>query len=278
MIDIQEISYFYSSEDESQVSAIENITLQIREGEYVAIMGHNSSGKTTLARCLNALLNPQSGKVYVDRLCTSEEQNIIPIRKKVGMVFQNPDNQIVSTTVEREIAFGLENLGVPTETIRQVVTAILERFDLTRYRKYPPHLLSGGEKQRVALASVLAMNPKYLVLDEPTSMLDPKGRQELLELLAEIKTDNAQKKTTDQITIILITQFPEEALEADRLIIMEHGKIVFDDNPWIVFQNVNEIKEIGLDVPIEFEIMPLLLEKGYSSDVLKEFHLQKSKR
>jgi energy-coupling factor transport system ATP-binding protein len=272
MINCQDISYFYSSENENPVTAIENINLQVREGEYVAIMGPNSCGKTTLARCLNALLIPQAGNVYIDRLCTSNEENIIPIRKKVGMVFQNPDNQIVSTTVEREIAFGLENLGVPTKTIHHIVTAILERFDLTRYRNYPPHLLSGGEKQRVALASVLAMNPKYLVLDEPTSMLDPKGRRELLELLAEIKSDNAEKKTTDQITIMIITQFPEEALEADRLIVMKHGKIVMDDNPRIVFQNIETIKTIGLDVPIEFEIIPLLLEKGYSSEVIEEFY------
>jgi len=272
MIDIQVISYYYDSQNDEQILALKEICLQIREGEYIAIMGHNSSGKTTLARCLNALLIPQSGKVYVDRFATDEEKNILPIRKKVGMVFQNPDNQIVSTTVEREIAFGLENLGVPTETIHQVVTAILERFDLARYRKYPPHLLSGGEKQRVALSSVLAMNPKYLVLDEPTSMLDPKGRRELLDLLAEIKSDNAEKKTTDQITIILITQFPEEALEADRLIVMERGSIVYDDEPKIVFQNVDRIKRIGLDVPVEFEIMPLLLEKGYSLELLEEFH------
>lgn len=271
MIDIQDISFFYSSEPEDQIAAIQNISLQIREGEYVTIMGHNSSGKTTLARCLNALLIPQSGSVYIDRLCTSQEENILPIRKKVGMVFQNPDNQIVSTTVEREIAFGLENLGVPTATIHQVVTAILERFGLTRYRQYPPHLLSGGEKQRLALAAVLAMNPKYLILDEPTSMLDPKGRRELLELLAEIKSDNTQKKTIDQVTIILITQFPEEALESDRLIIMEQGKISFDDDPRIVFQNIEKIKVIGLDVPTEFEIMPLLLEKGFSLELFDEF-------
>lgn len=272
MINIQDISYFYSSEEADQIAAIENINLQIREGEYVAMMGHNSSGKTTLARCLNALLIPQSGNVFIDRLCTSDEENILPIRKKVGMVFQNPDNQIVSTTVEREIAFGLENLGVPAQSIHHVVTAVLERFDLTRYRKYPPHLLSGGEKQRVALASVLAMNPKYLVLDEPTSMLDPKGRRELLGLLAEIKADNVEKKTTDQITIILITQFPEEALEADRLIILDKGTIAFDDHPKIVFQNVEKLKSIGLDVPVEFEIMPLLLKKGYSLDLLSDFH------
>jgi len=272
MIDCQDISYCYSCEAESQVAAIENINLQIREGEYIAIMGPNSCGKTTLARCLNALLIPQAGNVYVDRLSTSNEENIVPIRKKVGMVFQNPDNQIVSTTVEREIAFGLENLGVPTGTIHQVVTGILERFDLTRYRKYPPYMLSGGEKQRVALASVLAMNPKYLVLDEPTSMLDPKGRRELLELLAEIKSDNTSKKTMDQITIVLITQFPEEALAADRLIVMDQGKILMDDNPRIIFQNVEQITAMGLDVPIEFEIIPILLEKGYRSEVIEGFY------
>ncbi len=272
MIDIRDISYYYASGNDKQIPALERINLQIREGEYVAIMGHNSSGKTTLVRCLNGLLIPQTGKVLIDRLATNQDENILPIRKKVGMVFQNPDNQIVSTTVEREIAFGLENLGVVTETIHQVVTAIMDRFDLLQYRKYPPHLLSGGEKQRVALASVMAMNPKYLILDEPTSMLDPKGRHELIDLLAEIKSDNKEKKITDQITIILITQFPEEALEADRLIIMEKGTIVFDDVPKVIFQNVDKLKEIGLDVPVEFEIMPPLLKKGYSLEILENFH------
>ncbi|UCE05585.1 MAG: energy-coupling factor transporter ATPase [bacterium] len=272
MIDIQDISYYYASEEDGQFPALDQVNLQIREGEYIAVMGHNSSGKTTLARCLNGLLIPQKGKVLIDRLATNQKENILPIRKKVGMVFQNPDNQIVSTTVEREIAFGLENLGVPTETIQQVVDAIMERFDLTQYRKYPPYLLSGGEKQRVALASVLAMNPKYLVLDESTSMLDPKGRHELIDLLAEIKSDNKEKKITDQITIILITQFPGEALEADRLIVMENGTIVFDDEPKIVFQNVDRLKKIGLEVPVEFEIMPLLLEKGYGLEILENFH------
>ncbi len=272
MIDIQDISFYYPSEGDEKVLALEGIDLQIREGEYVAIMGHNGSGKTTLARCLNALLIPQSGKVFVDRLATAEEKNIVTIRKKVGMVFQNPDNQIVSTSVEREIAFGLENLGVATETIRQVVTAILERFDLTRYRKYPPHLLSGGEKQRVALASVFAMNPSYLVLDEPTSMLDPGGRRDLLDLLAEIKSDNRTKKTTDQVTIVLITQFPEEALQADRLIVIENSSILFDDEPRIVFQNVERIRDIGLEVPVEFDILPVLLKKGYGMELLENFH------
>jgi energy-coupling factor transport system ATP-binding protein len=272
MIDIQNINFCYDSHLAEKIPALQQVNLQIREGEYIAIMGHNSSGKTTFARCLNALLIPQSGEVSIDGLPTSDEQNLLSIRKKVGMVFQNPDNQIVSTTVEREVAFGLENLGVPTETIHQVVTSILDRFDLTRYRKYPPHLLSGGEKQRLALASVMAMNPKYLVLDEPTSMLDPKGRRELLALLAEIKSDNSERTTIDQITIILITQVPDEALEADRLIIMESGAVLLDDHPKVVFQNVEKIKAIGLEVPIEFEMMPLLVEKGYSTKLFEQFH------
>ncbi|OQX94879.1 energy-coupling factor transporter ATPase, partial [candidate division KSB1 bacterium 4572_119] len=165
MIKIKDINFSYTPEKTGDHKAINLLSLTIREGEFIALMGHNSSGKTTLARCLNGLLFPQSGHILVDEMDTNHQDNIIPIRKKVGMVFQNPDNQIVSTSVEREVAFGLENLGVPTETIHQVVAAILDRFQLSDYRRHPPHLLSGGEKQRLALASVLAMNPKYLVLD-----------------------------------------------------------------------------------------------------------------
>ncbi|MFZ5518349.1 MAG: ATP-binding cassette domain-containing protein [Candidatus Zhuqueibacterota bacterium] len=271
MIDLRDIDFEYSRPNQEKVLALHKVSLKIREGEYIVLMGHNSSGKTTLVRCLNGLLRPTFGQICVDDLCTASDADILAIRKKVGMVFQNPDNQLVSTTVEREIAFGLENLGVPTETIHHVITAILERFHLTPYRKYPPHLLSGGEKQKVALASILAMNPKYLILDEPTSMLDPQSRRELLSLLSEIKTDNREKKTTEQITIILVTQFPEEALHADRLIVLEKGSIIFDDQPEIVFRNVAELKSMGLEVPPEFEILPLLLEKGISSDVLKGF-------
>lgn len=271
MIIIDNIGFTYSRNENENVTALENINLRIREGEYIAIMGHNSSGKTTLVRCLNGLLRPTSGHIYVDDLSTENDADIRAIRTKVGMVFQNPDNQLVSTTVEREIAFGLENLGVSTEMMHQVISAILDRFQLSHYRKYPPHLLSGGEKQKVALASILAMNPKYLILDEPTSMLDPKSRRDLLQLLTEIKSDNKEKRTTEQITIILITQFPEEALHADRLIVLEKGKIIFDDQPEIVFQNVDDLRRIGLEVPSEFEILPLLLEKGISSEVLKNF-------
>lgn len=271
MIEIKNCSYVYPSNNENKVAAFDQLNLEIREGEFIVIMGHNSSGKTTLARCLNGLLIPQTGQILIDQLPTNDENNILKIRKMLGMVFQNPDNQLVATTVEREVAFGLENLSVPSEMIHSVVAAILDKFHLAKYRKYPPYLLSGGEKQRVALASVLAMNPKYLVLDEPTSMLDPKSRKELLKLIFEIKHDNKEKKTTDQITIILITQFPEEAIGADRLIMLEKGKIIFDDKPEIVFQNIDKIRKIGLEVPIEYEILPLLIEKGYSSHLLDDF-------
>jgi energy-coupling factor transport system ATP-binding protein len=271
MINISNISFSYDTNQENPINVLDDINLQFREGEFISIMGHNSSGKTSLARCLNGLILPQTGEVIVDNLSTKNEQEILAIRRKVGMVFQNPDNQIITTSVEREVAFGLENLGVKTEMIHQVVSAILDRFQLTKYRKHPPHLLSGGEKQRLALASVLAMNPKYLVLDEPTSMLDPQGRRDLLALLTEIKADNAQKKTTDQITIIFITQFPEEALLAERLIVMSKGKVVFDDSPRIVFQNIDQLKKIGLETPVEYEILPLLVERGFEMEVLEGF-------
>ncbi len=269
MIRLKDVIFEYNSETPHR--ALDGIQLEIREGEYISVMGRNSSGKTTLARCLNALLIPASGEILVDELSPLIPEHISLIRRKVGMVFQNPENQIVSTTVEREIAFGLENLGVPSDVMHRVVDGTLERFHLTPYRKHPPHLLSGGEKQRLALAAVMAMNPKYLIFDEPTSMLDPAGRNELLRLLREIRADNLNKKIADQVTIILITQFPEEALETDRLIIIDQGRIVHDDSPRVVFQFVTEMKAIGLEVPIEFEVGKILAEKGYSTEFLKDF-------
>ncbi|MBD3287894.1 ATP-binding cassette domain-containing protein [candidate division KSB1 bacterium] len=272
MISLKRVTFGYGDNRGGEIdNAVEQIDLEIRDGEYVAVMGRNSSGKTTLARCLNALIIPDEGEITIDGIAPEEYEDINAIRKKIGMVFQNPENQIVSTTVEREVAFGLENLGVPTDMMRQVVDGTLARFDLEKYRKHPPHLLSGGEKQRLALAAVMAMNPKYLVLDEPTAMLDPKSRRELLTLLKEIKEDNRRKKVADQITIIVITQFAEEALDADRLIVLEKGQIVYDDAPDIVFQNVEHLKEIGLEVPVEFEVGQMLVEQGYSIEPLKYF-------
>jgi len=271
MIDLQDVSYFYETADQGSIVGLRHIRWQLYEGECVALMGRNSSGKTTLARCLNALLIPQQGTVWIDGLSSQEPENIHAIRKKVGMVFQNPDNQIVATTVEREIAFGLENLGIPTQVMHQIVTANLERFGLLRYRNYPPHLLSGGEKQRLVIAAILAMNPKYLVLDEPTSMLDPKGRRALLALLKEIKTENRYKPLADRTAILLITQFPEEALIADRLVVMDQGTIFYDGAPREVFQNVAELQALGLEVPVEFEILPWLKAQGYNMEILSEF-------
>jgi len=270
MIQFKDVSFEYKN-DQADLSrlALDHISLEIREGEFVTIMGRNGSGKSTFARCMNALFIPTSGDVLIDGMSTSNRDDIIDIRRKVGMVFQNPDNQIVSTTVEREIAFGLENLGVDTNVMHEVVEASLHRFRLEHYRKHPPHLLSGGEKQRLALASVMAMNPKYIIFDEPTAMLDPISQRELLNILYEIKKDNSHKKTTDQITIILITQFPEETLKSDRLIILNKGNIAYDDKPGFVFQNINEIRELGLEVPIEFEVKKMLVEhKGYTSEEL----------
>jgi len=274
MIKIENVSLIYDVEPEP-INALKNVNLTIREGEFIAIMGPNGSGKTSLVRSLNALLLLSSGTVTVDELDTNKPENHLAVRKKVGMVFQNPDNQIVSTSVEREIAFGLENLGVPTEIMHQIVEAILAQFHLEQYRQHPPHLLSGGEKQRLALASVLAMNPKYLVLDEPTSMLDPLGREELLQLLKEIKSDNAHKKTTEQITIIFVTQFPEEAEIADRLIIMNKGQIAYDNPPDVVFQNVPELQAMNLHVPLKYEIMPELAEIGIGSEVFQQIDEKK---
>lgn len=272
MIEVQDICYEYRAADNTAVCALDRVSLQICEGEYVAIMGRNSSGKTTLARLLNALLRPQSGSIVIDQLSTTDDQNIIPIRQKVGMVFQNPDNQIVATTVEREIAFGLENLGVPPAEMQRIVDVMLERFELSEYRKYPPALLSGGEKQRLALAAIMAMAPKYLILDEPTSMLDPRSRRELLDFLLEMKAGNRQKRPEDQMAIILITQFPEEALEAERLLILDHGQLLFDAAPAMVFQQVEQLQALGLEVPVEFELLPLLVKLGFNADILQGFY------
>ncbi|MDZ7261261.1 MAG: ATP-binding cassette domain-containing protein [candidate division KSB1 bacterium] len=268
MITITNLVFEYNTDS---FRALDGINLAIREGEAITLMGPNSSGKTTLARCLNGLLLPTRGEVKVDGLSTQDTAHLVEIRKKVGMVFQNPDNQIVSTTVEREIAFGLENLGLPTPAIHQKVDEMLERFNLTPYRKHPPHLLSGGQKQRLALAAVLAMNPSYLVLDEPTSLLDPQGRKEVLSLLQQIHLENQTKAPQDRITTLLITQFPEEALTSQRLIVMEKGRIIFDDQPEVVFRHVDRLQEIGLDVPVHFELENWLKETGIPiSEILND--------
>ncbi|MDP3025862.1 MAG: energy-coupling factor transporter ATPase [candidate division Zixibacteria bacterium] len=256
MIKLEKVTYNYSISEGKVISALQGIDLELKEGEYVSMIGPNGSGKTTLARLLNGLLLPSSGEVLVDGLNSKVKEDLRLIRQKVGMVFQNPENQIITTSVEREIAFGLENLNLPSEEIRERVEWALSAFHLWEYKNSPPHSLSGGEKQRLAIASVLAMKPKYLILDEPTSLLDPEGR-EMFNLL--IKKLAAEGK----VTIISITQFPEEAILAQRLLVLDKGRIILDDSPEKVFEEDEKLKEIGLAIPKSLEIANGLKRKGF---------------
>jgi energy-coupling factor transporter ATPase len=271
MIELKKVSYEYklsegsrlAGDDKQTILALDDINLTLKQGESVAIIGSNGSGKTTLARLLNALLLPTSGKVLVDGLDTADKDSQKMIRLNVGMVFQNPDNQLISTSVEREIAFGLENLALPYEEMGKRVRWALYFFHLRQYRDHPPHKLSGGEKQRVALASVLSMQPKYLVLDEPTSLLDAKGKREVMSLIEKFPKQN-------KVTTIHITQFPEEAVIADRVLVMHKGKIVLDGHPKDVFKQKDELKEMGLRVPLAMELASELAQRGiiFSDDFL----------
>ena len=256
MIELNQVTFNYSLLEGEIINVLERLTLKIKEGEFVSIIGPNGSGKTTLARLLNGLLIPCSGEVQIDGLNPEDKKDLRLIRQKVGMVFQNPDNQIITTSVEREIAFGLENLNLPYNDIRERVEWALSAFHLWEYKNSPPHKLSGGEKQRVAIAAVLAMRPKYLILDEPTSLLDPEGR-EMLNLL--IRKLAGQGK----ITILNITQFPEEALLAQRLLVLDKGKVVLDSTPEEVFKETEKLKNIGLSVPKSLEITNGLKGKGF---------------
>ncbi len=246
MIEINNVTVDYTRPDQPPTRVLDSVTFAIHEGEAVGLMGANGAGKTTLARCLNGLLLPTAGEVLVDGLSTSDPDNLPEIRRRVGMVFQNPENQIVSTTVEREIAFGLENLGVPHDEMHRRVDEMLAQFHLERYRRHPPHLLSGGEMQRLALAAVMVMSPQYLIFDEPTSLLDLPTRKMVLRLLSELHSKG--------VAALLVTQFPEETLACDRLLILHRGRIVFDDQPANVFKNVDELRAIGVEVPAEYAI------------------------
>lgn len=226
--------------------ALDNINFSIDSGEFVTIIGTNGSGKSTLAKHFNALLKPTAGKIFVNGLDTSDEKNIWAIRENVGMVFQNPDNEIVAAIVEDDIAFGLENLGIEPSEIRRRVDLALENVNMTPYKNFSPSKLSGGQKQRIAIAGVIAMQTKIIVFDEPTAMLDPQGR---LEVLSTIKKLHAQG-----LTIILITHFMEEAATADKIFLMERGKILKVGTPREIFSNVKEIKRLGLDVPVATEL------------------------
>lgn len=252
MIDVDNISFAYPVEEGKPQPILQNVSLNIHAGESIAVMGHNGSGKTTFARCLNGLLVPTNGTVTVNGIRTSDQKNIVNLRRLVGMVFQNPDNQIVSTTVEREIAFGLENLGVVYENMHAIVDDMLLKFNLSHYRKHPPHLLSGGEKQRLAIASVMAMSPRYLVLDEPTSLLDPTNRKMILNIVKSLH-DSPQS-----ITTILITQFPEEAFVADRLLVFNQGQLAMDDAPGTIFDRTDELEDMGLEPPLTLKVHAML--------------------
>ncbi|MBN2028877.1 ATP-binding cassette domain-containing protein [bacterium] len=245
MIDVKNLVFQYPGSESA--FALRGVSFQLRVGEWITLMGANGSGKTTLLQCLNGLLKPSSGEVLVDGFSTKENRLLFNIRQRVGMVFQNPDNQIVATTVIREIAFGLENLGVPRDEMEDRIEDALHCFHLESYRHTPPHLLSGGECQRLALASIWVMQPHYLILDEPTSLLDPQSRIEMFRLLQEIRSKR-------EIGILFVTQFSEEALISDRLIIMDKGCMVMDDSPYTLFQRVDDLKRIGLGVPVDVEL------------------------
>lgn len=254
-ISLEKMCHAYPGFEGKEVMALDNIDLTINHGEFVAIIGTNGSGKSTLAKHLNALLVPTTGLCKIDGLSTAEAQNIWKIRQKVGMVFQNPDNQIVATIVEEDVAFGPENMGIPSEEIQKRVTMALEAVDMSAYRNHGPHLLSGGQKQRVAIAGVLAMQSECMVMDEPTAMLDPQGRQEVLATVCRLHRESG-------ITLIYITHFMEEALAADRVVVMEAGRIRLKGTPAEIFCQVELLKEIGLDVPLAAELASRLRREG----------------
>ena len=250
-------------EDEYKTEVLKGIDFEIEKGSFTAVLGHNGSGKSTLAKHFNAILLPSGGKVYVKGMDTADENNIFNIRQSAGMVFQNPDNQMVAALVEDEVAFAPENLGVEPKEIRRRVDECLEIVNMTKYAQSSPSKLSGGQKQRVAIASVLAMNPEILILDEPTAMLDPKGRSEVIKT---IKMLNEEK----DITVVLITHYMDEAAQADRTVVIDDGEIVLDGTPKEVFKNVEKLKSLGLDVPQVTELAYELRKMGIeiSDDVL----------
>ena len=252
-IEFENVCYKY--DDENNDSVINNLNLSFYEGQFTCVLGHNGSGKSTMAKLINALLIPTQGKVYSYGYDTSDEENEINIRRKIGMVFQNPDNQIVSTIVEDDVAFGPENLGVEREEIRRRVDEALKSVDMYDYRLHEPHRLSGGQKQRVAIAGVIAMQTDCIVLDEPTAMLDPKGRREVI---------NALHKLNDElgISVILVTHFMDEAVNADRVVVMNDGRVEFDGTPQEVFSHDEHLREIGLSVPKPLELANELRKAG----------------
>ncbi|WP_455052767.1 energy-coupling factor transporter ATPase, partial [Mogibacterium sp.] len=257
-IEVKDLVYRYSKEqgDDNLCPAIDHVSIEIKRGEYIAIAGSNGSGKSTLARCLNGLLLPTEGKILVDGMDTNDDDLIWDIRKKIGMVFQNPDNQIVSSMVEDEVAFGPENIGIENPELRKRVDNALKSVGMYEYRNREAHKLSGGQKQRIAIAGAVAMRPDCIVFDEPTAMLDPKGRSQVMKVIRELNDQG--------ITIILITHFMEEVAEADRVLVMKSGKLLADSVPEDVFADTNLIESAGLEIPAAVLLRNELIENGIS--------------
>ncbi len=260
IIETQDLVYEYIRRDEDGnvegiTRAVDNVSIDVKEGDFIVILGHNGSGKSTLARHINALLRPTEGAVYVKEMDTAEDKNLWDIRQNAGMVFQNPDNQIIGTIVEEDVAFGPENIGVPTDEIWERVDAALASVGMTTYRDCSPNTLSGGQKQRVAVAGVLAMKPSCIIMDEPTAMLDPSGRREVIETAKRLNKE-------EKITIVLITHYMDEAVDADKIFVMDEGKIVMEGTPVQVFSQVERLRQLRLDVPPATELAYELRKAG----------------
>lgn len=255
IVKTEQLTFSYNTGEGTAPIVLDGVDLEIREGSFVAILGHNGSGKSTLAKHMNAILLPTGGKVWVSGMDTLDEARLLDIRSTVGMVFQNPDNQIVANVVEEDVAFAPENLGVPSEEIRIRVDEALKLVGMYEYRTHAPHLLSGGQKQRIAIAGVIAMRPRCVVLDEPTAMLDPIGRNEVLNTIRRLNREQG-------VTVVLITHHMDEAAQADRLVVMSKGKIIADGPPKTVFQDVEGLRAVGLSVPETVELLYELRQSG----------------
>ena len=255
IIETKQLTFAYTGAEGVAPLVLDGVDLQIEDGSFVAVLGHNGCGKSTLAKHFNAILLPSGGKVYVDKMDTADEEETLDIRRTVGMVFQNPDNQIVASIVEEDVAFAPENLGVEPAEIRRRVDEALAAVGMSEYADHAPHLLSGGQKQRVAIAGVLAMRPRCIVLDEPTAMLDPIGREEVIRTIQKLNREQG-------VTVVLITHHMDEAAKADRLIVMDHGKVIADGAPRTVFQDVEGLRAVGLTVPEPVGLLYQLRQAG----------------
>ena len=257
IVSVEHITYCYPpDEGKAPVPAVDDVTIQVEKGEFVAVLGHNGSGKSTFAKHLNAILLPEGGAVYIDNMDTKREELLLAIREKCGMVFQNPDNQIVATLVEEDVAFAPENMGVPPEEIRRRVDRCLEIVGMSEFKRHAPHLLSGGQKQRIAIAGVLAMEPEILVMDEPTAMLDPSGRREVMNVVQQLNRERG-------MTVVLITHHMDEAARAGRVIVMNEGRVALEGTPTEVFSRVEEIRALSILPPQTMELLWQLRLQGF---------------